>query len=77
MARLETLKVTRKQPLLYHAFNITSPFSTATIQLRPLNETLMATETNHFIMVRFKKMPIPYQCDFVIPLNNLTATEGN
>ena len=74
--RLDVLKTIGKQPLIYHSLNISHPYSTLNIEIKPLLEETIITESL-FILVRYGKLPILTDCDFAQSLSTFKKTGSN
>ena len=73
--RLDVLKMTGKQPLIYHSLNISNPFATLSIQIKPLLDEAIFTESL-FILVRFEKLPILAECDFAHSVSTINKIDS-
>ena len=74
--RLDVLKMTGKQPLMYHSMNVSNPYATLNIQIKPLMENTIVTESL-FLMARYQKLPILSNCDFIHSVSTIINTDGN
>lgn len=73
--RLEVLKMTGKQPLIYHSFNISNPYATLSVQIKPLLEGTIYTESL-FILARHEKLPILTDCDLAHSISTIKKTDS-
>ena len=56
--------------------NVSNPYATLNIQIKPLMENKIVTESL-FIMARYQKMPVLSNCDFIHSVSTIINTDGN
>lgn len=71
--RLAALKIRKKLPLIYHAFNVTNAFGTITLQIKPIYPKVEGDDVSAIfwpkprlvLLLRKDKMPTINNCDYV------------
>ena len=69
-SRLEFLKMRRKQPLIYHAFNVSNIDATVNIQIKPIYNITKDNSTL-VLLLRYDKMPTLKDCDLVRSVSSI------
>ena len=72
-SRLDYLKMRRKPPLIYHAFNVSNIDATVNIQINPIyNITKDSAENSTLVLLlRYDKMPTLKDCDLVRSVSSI------
>ena len=68
--RLDFLKMRRKPPLIYHAFNVSNIDATVNIQIKPIYNITKDNSTL-VLLLRYDKMPTLKDCDLVRSVSSI------